>query len=57
MRDSAPRITNSDGSSSISVSRGGSSASSSDVVAYASNFLGVPYVWEEHLLQVLIVQV
>jgi len=45
MRDSAPRITNSDGSSSISVSRGGQSVSSSDVVAYASNFLGVPYVW------------
>ncbi|WP_333887787.1 C40 family peptidase [Clostridium sp.] len=45
MRESAPRITNSDGSSSISVSRGGQSVSSSDVVAYASNFLGVPYVW------------
>ncbi|APM41082.1 NlpC/P60 family protein [Clostridium kluyveri] len=46
MRDSAPRITNSDGSSSISVSRGGEQlVSSSAVVAYASNFLGVPYVW------------
>ncbi|BAH08397.1 NlpC/P60 family protein [Clostridium kluyveri] len=46
MRNSAPRITNSDGSSSISVSRGGEQlVSSSAVVAYASNFLGVPYVW------------
>ncbi|MHC6181368.1 C40 family peptidase [Clostridium sp. JNZ X4-2] len=42
IRNAAPRITG----SSQSVSRGGdASVSSSAVVAYASNFLGVPYVW------------
>ncbi|MFL0195629.1 NlpC/P60 family protein [Clostridium sp. WILCCON 0269] len=46
VRNSAPRITNSDGSSNISISRGGEPiVSSNAVVAYASNFLGVPYVW------------
>lgn len=46
IRDSSTRITNADGSSSVSVSRGGQQlVSSSAVVAYASNFLGVPYVW------------
>lgn len=42
IRNAAPRIT----SSNQSISRGGSTSVSSDsIVAYASNFLGVPYVW------------
>ncbi|MBV4416356.1 NlpC/P60 family protein [Clostridium tyrobutyricum] len=47
VREAAPRIQSSSSGNSQSISRGGSatSASSSAVVAYASNFLGVPYVW------------
>lgn len=42
IRNAAPRITGSN----QSISRGGSaSVSSNAIVAYASNFLGVPYVW------------
>jgi cell wall-associated NlpC family hydrolase len=39
IRNAAPRVT------SVSLSRGSAPISSNNIAAYATNFLGTPYVW------------
>ncbi len=39
IRNAAPKVT------SVSISRGSAPISSNNIIAYASNFLGTPYVW------------